>query len=284
MSWHRIKPPVKCQGCQKGDWCLVNDKGTEFLCMRVQTARPIELADGSVGWVHGDGGSPAPRPARHDKPRPVVNFEPYHQWLLGRNKPEWRERLARQLGLSYSSICALGAAWDSTRQVWVFPMRNWCGVVIGLRTRGMDGEKSTITGGRNGLFIPEDDYQNCTLHLAEGPTDTAAAQMIGLKCIGRFSCNGGANDIVQFIHKHRVKELVIIADNDEDKQRPDGSTYNPGLDGAELLVRRLPVRSCVITVPCKDLRDYVRNGGRAAGLQASVRATVWRRPAVQDKT
>ena len=276
MSWHRLNRGLRCCACGKPDWCLVNDYATEFLCMRVQSRDEVLMKDGSTGYVHiADGAVVKPHRVTSLKVKdpPQVDFYPIWQKLVAENNSEWRETLARELGVSYSSLVDLDSQWDARRQAWAFPMRDGRENVVGIRLRFKDGSKKAVTGSKNGLFIPlmPNTIQNKRLWLFEGPTDTAAALTLGLTAIGRPSCNAGMFDIVLFCNRRKPREVVIVADSD-----------TPGLEGAAALSRHLPVKNCTITVPGKDMRGFLNDGGTARILESQVATTVWCLPACPE--
>lgn len=116
------------------------------------------------------------------------------------------------------------------------------------------------------------------LFIVEGPTDCAAMMSIGLYCVGRPSCSGGALDIKQHVHINKIEEVVIIADNDDDKHAPDGRKFNPGMDGALSLQRQIPIRSCIITVTTKDVREFVKMRGSAKDIEDLTKDVIWQSP------
>lgn len=271
MSWLRVTNQNKCAICDHGDWCMFSDKGDAFLCMRVRSNRSIQMSDGSTGYIHDILGVPHPekRVTIKLKPKPNVDWLEYYGRMLLYNNPKWLEKLAASLNVTYSSLVVLGAVWSTRHQAWGFPMRDGHGDMVGIRLRNDSGHKWAKTGSKNALFIPYDIQAHKRLWLFEGPTDTAAAISIGLNAFGRPSCSSGLFDILTLVKRLRTTELVIVSDGDK-----------VGLDGAEVLVHHLPIKSVVITVPGKDMRDFVKKGGRAKGLTSMVNSMVWRLPAV----
>lgn len=248
---------------------MVNELGTEFLCMRVQSSKVITMKDGSVGYVHLAEGAPIPyvKPEKkREVPQEAINGA--YQFLKRQTKDEWRQKLAQQLGVSMQSVEAIGAAWSTSAQAWAFPMRNGGGQVVGIRLRAEDGKKKwALYGSKNALFYPKGDYLAQTVYLVEGPTDTCAGLTLGLKTVGRPSCSAGVPDILEFIKVNKVRRMVIIADNDK-----------PGLDGAEVLTHHLTIPSLTLTLPAKDLRGFVSMNGTATMLQSLEKNMKWRYP------
>jgi hypothetical protein len=290
MSWHRIKKPQQCV-CGKSDWCLVNDTATEFLCMRVVSNKVICLSDGSIGYVHKVAGSVATIPQQPREKPAHLSTDAIEQILSRaerRTSGSQLNSLAESLGVRCSALQEMRVAygnWHTVKdgrhrdyEAWLFPMRDGNGNLIGLRARAHDGSKWSVDGSRNGLFYPYCEPEN-ELWVVEGGTDTAALRSLNLFVIGRPSCSGGMNEIKVLIARLGIRRVYIIGDNDEDKKRPDGSTYNPGVDGAESLARNLPVPSCTVVLPCKDVREGVRECGlNYETLMALTNTAVWRNP------
>ncbi|HMF56750.1 MAG TPA: toprim domain-containing protein [Pyrinomonadaceae bacterium] len=173
--------------------------------------------------------------------------------------------LAAELGVTADVLCALGCAWND--QAWAFPMKDANDEIVGIRLRGTDGRKWAVKGSKQGLFIPSVDIES-TMFIVEGVTDAAAALTLGLYAIGRPSCLGCEEMIVNHIRAHKIRRAVIVADNDE-----------PGQRGAMKLKNHLPVFSCIWTPPTKDLREFVNLGGNSLLIEASIKDLVWERAA-----
>jgi DNA primase len=113
--------------------------------------------------------------------------------------------------------------------------------------------------------------------ITEGESDTAALLDMGFAAIGRPSCTGGVEIIKKFLHVRR--DVVIIADCDEAKLRPDGSKFYPGQEGAQRLADAIgPLCKSlkVITLPgSKDVRQFYRDGGTAAAIKCIADNTKW---------
>jgi hypothetical protein len=99
------------------------------------------------------------------------------------------------------------------------------------------------------LFIPRDLTGRGRLLVCEGPTDTAAALTLGFDAIGRPSCEGSVETLAAWLGRRRYDETVILADNDE-----------PGLRGALKLAAALPCAHRIAVPPCKDIREWLRQG------------------------
>ena len=185
---------------------------------------------------------------------------------------------ANSLGLSTNSLTRLAVGWSSDSKAWAFPMRREQ-QIVGIRLRSQTGHKWSVTGGREGLFIPHGLTFSEMLLIAEGPTDTAALLDMGFEAVGRPSCSGGVGLLVDLGRSRRVKDVVIVADVD-----PHGA----GQRGAESLAIAL-VPYCpsirVIEPPggIKDVRDWMRAGAGHGDIMALVESTPSRRLVVRSK-
>ena len=273
MKLQRVNKKNPCTACGHDSWCLLGE--TAALCMRVSSERPYTMKDGNIGYWHSfDKERPRKWVPTERKEPPKIDAEKMiDSWLKSTTRADLKTE-SEMLGVSLESLVSLKCCWSEEWQSWAFPMRNGCGKICGIRLRFNDGRKLAVTGSRQGNFIP---WRHCNkrAYLVEGPTDTAAMLTIGLFCIGRPSCSGGVLELKQALHLIRIEELVIIADNDHDRLTPDGRKYNPGMDGAKSLIRQIPVKSCIITMPTKDIRDFVKCGGTAADVEDLTKDVIW---------
>jgi hypothetical protein len=172
--------------------------------------------------------------------------------------------LAEKLGVSVVSLDALDAGWRPESSAWSFPMRDDAGRLTGLRLRGRDGRKFSLTGGHEGLFIPAGQGKTDQLLACEGPTSLAALMDLGFPAVGRPSCYGAVEMLGRYAMSLGVRELVIVGDKDEIKTRPDGSQFRPGIDGAMAAAKSLSsFRMTVKVLICpvvKDCRDWLHAG------------------------
>ncbi len=269
MSWIRVKKSEPCPVCNNGGWCLVSDDGDSAMCMRVQSNKPFNLASGEIGYIHRLA-EPTPKAkwVRHPrKTRVAIDAAAmFHKAELETSFFDVEE-LAGSLGVNPHALSDIGCARFKKHRAWGFPMRDGGYNIIGIRLRGDDGSKWAVTGSRSGLFYPLTEPAS-RLVVTEGPTDCAAALSCGLFALGRASCSSGGEMIKWFIEYNRqIKEVVIIADNDK-----------PGLDGANKLQQMLNIRSCVVTLPCKDMREFHKMGGNAELLSCIIKNTHWFNP------
>ena len=273
MKWVRVTRQHRCPVCQHPDWCSVSEDGLVTHCMRVESDRPCRSAKVG-GWFHGlsDPVRYVP-PKRKQEPVAEKDFPDlacrYEQQLQD------IDLLAKSLGVSVRSLERLQVGWNG--QGHTFPMRDGCERVIGIRVRGAKG-KWCVPGSHNGLFWPEGVYcgSDYPLLIAEGPTDTASLLGMGFHAIGRSSCSGGVDHVIEFL-KGRRREVVIMADKDPPKTRPDGSVWYPGQEGAARLAQAIRpfCRTIKIIKPpfCKDVRAWRIAGATREVVQAVIKNT-----------
>ncbi len=235
------------------------------ICMRVESAKSRQFMDGSTGWLHPvNGCSPRPSPRKPERDKPFLDCTSTLRGWADNTSDMDIERLASALGVSPLALRALGCVrYQCT--TYAFPMRDGKGGIIGIRLRNLNGAKWAVEGSHNGLFIPTNKATPRCL-ICEGPTDTAAALSIGAFAIGRPSCSAGVLQIVEAVRRLRIQEVVIVSDCDE-----------AGMRGAITLTLHLSVPCCILVLPCKDMRQFVNQGGDVSTLDALVKQLVWRR-------
>lgn len=263
-SWVRVSKRMPCPICGHHDWCGITSDGAVARCMRVESARPSPSGEG--GWIHTLGDEVVPRPVVNHPPNPRPNVD--WERLLGKwrfnTQPGQLRRLATGLGVTTHSLERLGAAYAAQYKAWAFPMRNGRGYIIGIRLRNDAGQKWAVRGSHQGLFWPDMNTGADPLIITEGPTDAAAVLDLGFDVVGRPSCSGGTRLLQQAFERGTSRDVVILADRDEPKKRPDGTTWYPGQEGAEQLAQQLAglTRSTRIIKPLKgkDARAWVQSG------------------------
>jgi hypothetical protein len=204
---------------------------------------------------------------------------------------EWRaedcvifvHKFAEHLGVSYGALMALGCVRVPHYRAFAFPMTNGWGEPIGIRLRNFQGKKWAVPGSHNGLFIPQMQPQS-TAWITEGPTSAAAAITLGLYPISRPFCNGSLVEVGIACKRLGVQRAVIVADNDDDKLRPDDTTYNPGVDSSEALQNMLPIPSVIWVPPAKDIRVFLQHGGTAEIIHSTIRNLIWKQPSYGSPT
>jgi len=274
IAWTRVSKSKPCPVCKHSDWCGVSADGILAICMRVESARPSR----NGGWVHRLRDTPpAYRPPIKPPARPLTNCNALiSQWRQATTELQLQS-LADSIGVAHASLAELGAAWASSYSAWAFPMRDGAGQTIGIRLRSDAGKKWAVTGSREGLFYPERTPADHTAWICEGPTDAAAGLSIGLFAIGRPSCSGGTDALKALFRRLAIHRAIIVADYEEPKTLPSGSTWRPGAAGAARLSNSLPVFTKMIFTPAKDLREWVRSGATADLLRMAAEQFPWKR-------
>lgn len=268
-GWRRVNKECPCPICEKPDWCTIGNFA--ICCMRVSSSRPV--ANG--GYLHPlDGKARKLPPVVPDAPS--INTTALMRGWSDRTNPADITAFAILLSVTRDSLISLGIAWASDYNAWAFPMRDGHGDPCGIRLRSQAGYKWSVTGGRQGIFLPDSEPQQ-TAYICEGPTDTAAALSLGLFAMGRPSCSGAVPHIVTALRRLGIDRAVILSDNDL-PTLVAGKLVTPGQDGAKKLAESIPIPSCITVPPAKDIREFLRIGGTRAVLESMTNSLVWNMP------
>jgi hypothetical protein len=267
----RVTRTDPCIICQKDSWCLFGKDVA--ICMRVVSQRSKTFTDGSIGYLHGRDGQAVQYNPPKRKEQPFVDSAKIAQQWADHYGTESLTYLAKNLGICKAPLELLRCVKAPQPCVWGFPMREGKGHIIGIRMRHENGRKWCNPGGHNGLFIPNCNPQKEVV-ICEGPTDTAAALHICLYAIGRFNCAGGVDMIKEFIKLNNIRRATIVADVDNDRVI-DGSIVNPGIQGAMALGELIGIPSRCVTLPAKDMREFVTLGGDQATFKSIADQVVW---------
>ena len=266
-EYTRVGRSRLCLVCGKPDWCLLSHDGSTAICARTESSKRM----GDAGWLHRirEADQPTRRVRTIHLSEPSGGLDAVTLRALAEkysgDLPQSRfDRLVRNLSLSRESLLRLRVGW--TGRAWSFPMTDALGQVRGIRLRFPDGSKCAVTGGRDGLFIPDGLEFDSSPLIAEGPTDCAALLDMGFNAIGRPNCSGGRRLIVDFVTRHRVRDVVIVADRDDAGRR-----------GGEALGHLLATqvqRVRIITPPdgLKDLRAWKIGGATRTDVQDVINA------------
>ena len=275
-DWHNVSRKEPCPICHKTDWCSVSNDGVVCVCHRIESPYPTK---GGTGWIHRLRDEPKSKfGGQGEQWRFRCHSAPLHpepknnpvaaEYFAALPKGEIQRRLClrleRDLGLPKEMLEMHDVRWDPKAYAVAFPMRNAEGEVTGIRYRQLGtGRKWALKGSKDGLFyMPGFNPAYEELVVCEGPTDMLAAASAGLNAVGRSSCMTGAALLRQFIRDRHIKHVTIIGDNDKPHDRPDGTWWRPGLDGAEKLARDLRVSARIVLPPpeIKDTREWYRSG------------------------
>lgn len=279
---HRVSRRSPCPVCGKLRWCGVSPDGSICVCMRVSDGAVKQIKNG--GWLHRlkeRDFQPRPRVRKivlTEPEMPSVDCARLAADFAAAVDPGRLGEFATGLGLSTESLTRLEVGWSSDSRAWAFPMRRGQ-QIVGIRLRSWTGHKWSITGGREGLFIPRGLTFLEMLLIAEGPTDTAALLDMGCEAVGRPSCSGGVKLLVDLVRLRRVKEVVIVSDVD---------THGAGQRGAESLAVALTpycpsIRVIAPPGGIKDVRDWRRAGAGHDDIMAVAEVTPARRLVVRSK-
>lgn len=256
-KWYRVTKKRPCRICERPDWCTYQDSGD--CCMRVESSIPMR----NGGWLHKSDAAipryvPPPRKAIQERPPDLASL-----WARWSNATDFQDidGLAMSLGVTSDALRLIGCARSD--RAWAFPMKNAAGEMIGIRLRDNEGNKWAVKGSKQGLFLSEFGCEPVA-YVLEGPTDTAAALSIGLAAIGRPSCLGQEEMILNYIQRQKVRRIIIISDNDD-----------AGTRGAAKLQDMLTVPSCIWCPPTKDIRQFVNLGGTREMVDDAIRDRVW---------
>lgn len=300
-KWLRVSGSHPCCICGNARWCTIATDGSAAKCMRVESAFPIR----GGGWRHPLNRALPPRPS-HAPQQPRLSSP--EVTLLSRRyesqvPPDRIEWLSNNLGVNIASLRRLHVGWSAGERMttndgrdvsvwaWSFPMCDAMRRTVGIRYRTDAGDKFSHTGGSEGLFVPADLPTFGTLCICEGPTSLAALLDLGYAAIGRPSCSGGVELIIEWLRAGPRRDVVIFGDHDAPHRRPDGSNYYPGQDGAHMLSAALlasgAVRSSVVVIPpsvkLKDPRAWKNAGATRRDFDAWIernKSNGLRRPAV----
>lgn len=283
-AFRRTTRSTACPICGKPDWCLVGRADTEQAGLVVCSRTTSPTRWGTAGWLHRlDGAHAAPKGLRRGH---VVDVGWAGPGKIGdllqrcaRDDGAGRRReLAQHLGVTEASLLRLDSGWISAAELnamgqrassgaWTFPMREHTGAAIGVRLRTSHHKKYSVSGSRNGLFLPSCLPVHELLCIAEGESDTAALLDLGFAAIGRPGARSCGERIVRFVRRNRPTEIVVLADNDE-----------CGREGATELARQLRLlcaRVRVVAPPpgFKDVRAWKRRGATHADLVNQITAS-----------
>jgi len=233
------------------------DIPTAAICARIESPKCVGTK--GAGWLHrlrDDDWRRKLRTRRFsiDTPaEPAINFDALAVECESALGPHRRGLLVKELGVSVESLSRLQVGWSEQHRSYTCPRRDADGKTCGIRLRCIDGSKWAMKGSRQGLFLPRHSPLGHTLVVCEGPTDTAALLMLCFDAVGRPSCTGGVELLIELLLRHQPHDVAIVADAD-----------TPGQHGARDLASRLvgyvPGGVRVVTPPVgvKDAREWMQ--------------------------
>lgn len=263
-EWARVTRQRLCKVCGKPDWCGLSSDGSVACCMRVESQK--RLANG--GYLHRLTARPD-QTSYSWRSHQIIRLSLAAQPGLGKLACQYEKAasegmvkaLGAQLGVSAESFRRLRIGWD--RQAWTFPMFDAAGKVVGIRRRFPNGEKLSVKGGHDGLFVPLNLKTDGLLLIAEGATDAAALLTLLFEVVGRPNCSGGTWLCIGIA---RGRDVVVVADGDW-----------PGRNGAHrlaIVLRRYCPSVRVIQPPdgIKDARAWLQSGATRHDIQQVIEA------------
>lgn len=233
--------------------------------MRVESNRSLK----NGGWLHYSDQIPKFIPKKKiEEPTEKIDF--YGMWKGWRRTTKSLELIpfGESLGIHPQALWLIGCVWAEPHNAFAFPMYNGEGNMCGIRLRSGVGKKWAILGSKQGVFLSSEDmnkvqYPGIT-YVLEGPTDTAAAISLGLPCIGRPSCLGCYETIQTTLDRNKLNRTVIVSDND-----------SAGRNGAIKLQEALDVKTCILTPPAKDFREFLKLGGTVSVIESMLKDLIW---------
>jgi hypothetical protein len=272
----RVDRQHPCPVCGHDHWCslLIDELGEVWgaLCAREALGSRRTCRNGA--HLHVLREQVRPRPARA-RVSTVQAHRPRRGDLAELDarfraavEPASLGRLAASLGVSAGALGRLGVGWCAESRAWSFPMSGPDGRPRGIRLRTPAGRKFSVTGGREGLYIPTGLDTARALFVCEGLTDTAALLDLGFEAVGRPSCTGGVGHLLRLVSDRRPPAVVVVADRDD---------HGRGQDGAYELAKHLSLlcRNVRVMLPppgVKDARAWVNGGATRGDLLEAARA------------
>jgi hypothetical protein len=272
-QWIRVTPKEPCPVCGKGDWCGLSQDRTLACCMRTESGTTVK----NGGWLHRIGGR-SPIPTRPLPPpddsllAPAIDAQAIWTGYRTGSLCATAEA-AVALGLPMWTTWEIGAGIDPQGNL-AFPMRDGNLAVTGIRLRSADGKKWAVKGSRAGVFTPTrynpQDWENAGhAVVVEGPTDAAAVLAIDLIPIGRPSCLGCEQILIDAARTLGATALTVVADND-----------GPGVMGARRLCTALAaagVRHRLVTAGGhKDMRKWWQTGTTRKTVELTWAQALWK--------
>lgn len=275
-EWRRVNRETPCPICGRPDWCRI---GTRYVhCMRIESPKPAKNA----GWYHPLDASVASALPPPEKAKPRKTDAELHR-MFRADLERWSKlgdakvlELAAILGVNADCLKSLHVTW--TGYCWATPERTPEGMIVGLATRSIDGQKWMMTDSRHGLVFPADlpRHRDEPILLVEGMSDTAAAMTIGISAVGRPNNQTGGKMLAKLLANWRGR-IVVMGEYDwrEPKPIPGRQPHPvdcqgcmqcfPGKYGAMVIAKELrktlkpPVSIRMPPGGSKDLRTFTNS-------------------------
>lgn len=260
-----------CPVCGKPDWCLLKDDGSAAVCQRISSDKKF----GEAGHIHLINGKPTATKAKRKLSVQQLdnlwqNF--YSRWhgvsnrgsiltLFGLANQENSEAL-----VNITDDYPIG--YDGTRLFFKFvdPHKHkyspdvYERIITGIQGRDISGKKKMISGSSLGLFMPNYNWHEEVIVIAEGVSDTLYAKLYNPAAyvIGRPNAIAATKLLVKWFRSlnHDLRLLFLI-DNDPDEA---------GKHGAENIIKGLIEEKVTGLYKClgpkkhKDFREAICSG------------------------
>ena len=200
--------------------------------------------------------------------------------------------LAEDIWLDREATARVKPGMSEFNKAWAFPMFDGNANCVGIRLREFCGSKKwSIAGSQDGLFYDPDlqpreavynGIKGREIVIVEGATDCIAGYALNLPCVGRSSCGTGAIHLKALCDRLKVGRVTIVTDNDAYKERPGGTPWRPGVEGATRLAQQLGRLYRIVTPPKKDLREWYYAGLKAKTFWMVADLQPWRMKKWQD--
>ena len=237
-----------CPVCQKHDWCLVSDDGTQAICQRVSEGSVRKV--GEAGYLFNLNGQKFSKVSNVQK---SVTYAPDREHVIKiytslKFDKETLKPLAAQLGVSVDSLQNLGCG--KSPKSWNFPMYNARKELIGVKRRSPEGKKWCVRHSRLGVYLPRLFDNKRPAVICEGESDTAAMLSQGYNAVGRASAMTCRVILSQFLNPALCH--IILADNDKN-----------GVGVKEAWKLKAKFKTALVIVPpfgYKDAREWCTSG------------------------
>jgi len=276
-KWRRVSTTEPCPICGKTSYCTRTTDGIAVKCMRVESDKPAEDKNGSVGWVHLLANPLPPLPPPKPIPIQADWTEECKKMFYSEMAHEKRCDVADSLRVSVAALEALKVGvgvdeWNGA-EFSSWPCRDDQGRCIGYTRRYDDGAKRTNQGGSAGVFYtPNWCKHPGPVWIVEGGSDVAACESAGMCAIGRASNTHGAGWIRTMLARDCPdKRAIVVGERDEAPHRRGtvpscpvncrGCSFCwPGLFGAKKVAGELGTSWVMVPRPFKDMREMVTAG------------------------
>lgn len=174
-------------------------------------------------------------------------------------------QLADLLGVPSRVLRRLGIGWVDRPERWSIPERDDLGRVVGISFRHVCGTKTSASGGKRGLIVPDRAAEDDTLYVCEGMSDTAALLAAGRRAIGRpnaFPSALARSWLAKVVRSATADTPVIVVGDRDDAGRDGASSLSDWL--AEECGRT--VRWALPRAGFKDVREQWQETG-SVGLK-----------------